>query len=540
MRDIAQKMARSEMLRLLEAAFEAAAHATLIADREGRIVWVNPAFTAITGYLAEEVLGQRTSLLKSGKQDPTYYTDLWETITAGRTWRGVLLNRRKDGSLYSEQMSITPIRDNAGEITHFVAVKEDITEAVRMQELLRRTSDRYERLFEYSPLALLEEDYSEAKKILDELKASGIIDLESWFQNNSEAARSCAKRIRIVDVNRALITMFGATDKHDCIGELEKFFTESSYADLQEQLIYLAAGNLNFTKEVQNVMRTGKLLNLKLSLSIAPKFANCWSEVIISLEDISERIRHEKQLSHATKIEAVGQLTGGIAHDFNNVLTVVDGNLQLIKEMFGDEMRQDMGEMIDDALSATEDGAKLTSRLLAFSRRPEPESDMLEVNGHLEDFAILMNRTLGNGINVETRLADDLGRVKTDKSALGNAYLNLSLNARDAMPDGGKLTFTTRKGIIDKNMVDGSQSTVLRPCIIIEIADTGCGMSPDVLAKATDPFFTTKGLEHGSGLGLSMVYDFLRESGGDLRINSTPGAGTSIEMYLPIEPVKER
>lgn len=538
MREMVGQLARSEMLRLLEAAFEAAAHATLIANRNGMIVWVNPAFTAITGYTAEEALGQRTNLQKSGQQDATFYDDLWATIIAGQTWRGVLLNRRKDGSLYSEQMAITPIRDNAGEITHFVAVKEDITEAVRMQALLRRTSERYERLFEHSPLALLEQDYSEVKQFLDDLKASGITDLEAWFKDNPEAASSCVKMIKVVDVNRALITMFGAIDKHDCIGELGKFFTGSSRTDLQEQLVCLAAGDLNFTKEVQNVMRNGELLYLNLSLSIAPKFASCWSEVIISLEDITVRVRREKQLSHASKIEAVGQLTGGIAHDFNNVLTVVNGNLQLIQEMFGDELQLDMREMIEDALSATDDGAQLTSRLLAFSRRPEPESDMLDINEHLEDFAILMNRTLGSGINVETRLAENLQCVKTDKSALGNAYLNLSLNARDAMPEGGRLTFTTRKGVIDKNMVDGSQSTVLRPCVIIEIADTGCGMSPEVLAKATDPFFTTKGLEHGSGLGLSMVYDFLRESGGDLQINSTPGAGTRIKMYLPVEPTK--
>lgn len=540
MRDMNRQLEHPEMLRLLEAAFEAAAHATVIADREGKIVWVNPAFTTITGYTAEEALGRRTNLLKSGAQNASYYEALWETIVAGRTWRGVLLNRRKNGTLYSAQMSITPIRNNDDKITHFVAVKEDITKAVRMQEQLRRTSDRYERLFENSPLALSEEDYAEVKIYLDDLKASGITDLDAWFKDHPEALKSCAKMIKVVDVNQAFITMFGAADKKACIGELEKFLIESSYAGLQEQLVWLAAGNLNFTKQVQNVRSNGDPLYLNLSLNIAPKFANSWSEVIISLEDISERIRHEKQLSHATKIEAVGQLTGGIAHDFNNVLTVVNGNLQLIKEMFGDELSQDMSEMIEDALSATDDGAQLTSRLLAFSRRPEPESDVLDINEHLEDFAVLMNRTLGSGIKVETRLAENLGSVKTDMSALSNAYLNLALNARDAMPEGGMLSFTTRKGIIDKNMVDGSQSTVLTPCVIVEIADTGCGMSPEVLAKATDPFFTTKGLEHGTGLGLSMVYDFLRESGGDLRIRSTPGAGTRIEMYLPIEPMKGR
>ena len=244
-------------------------------------------------------------------------------------------------------------------------------------------------------------------------------------------------------------------------------------------------------------------------------------------------------MTHAMKMEAVGQLTGGVAHDFNNVLTVISGNLRLLADLPGHNFSTDMREMLNDALSAADDGARLTSRLLAFSRISEPHRQLIDINSVVDDFAELLRSTLGGGVDVDTRLADDLARLHLDRSAFGNALMNLSLNANDAMPDGGRLTFSTRSGCIEAGAGSGVAIIEPTPCVIVEVADTGCGMSADVLARATEPFFTTKNLDEGSGLGLSMVYEFIRECGGDLKISSTPGAGTTIALYLPLQPAAE-
>ncbi len=537
----AKQAKNASTLRLLAAAFEAAAHSTVIADIEGHIVWVNAAFTRVTGYTAEEAIGKKTSLLKSGDQDAAYYKNLWETILAGDTWLGTLVNQRKDGTSYLERQAITPVPGESGKIEHFIAIKEDITEAVRTQEALRKSADRYRRLFDKSPLALWEEDYSAVKVYIDELQNSGVSDLRAYFDAHPEAVRSCASLIKVVEVNEAAIKLVGAASKEEVLGNLPKFFTDSSYDALKDQLVCLAAGNLFYETEADNMTLDGGQLSVKLNLRIAPEFSRCWSEVNISLEDISERKLREKQLANALKMEAVGQLTSGIAHDFNNVLTVISGNLRLLTEMSGHEMSEQTAEMMADVLSAADDGAQLTTRLLAFSRKPVADGDVADIKDAIVDFVGLIERTLGSGIQVEMKLDDDLGTMKTDASAFGNALLNLSLNARDAMQAGGRLTFTASNGFIEPGDLAGG-FTVAEPipCIIVEVTDTGIGMSANVLAKAIEPFFTTKELEDGSGLGLSVVHEFTRECGGDLRISSTVGRGTTVALYLPLLDIARR
>ncbi len=535
MRDITEQEASRKSLRLLQAAFKAAAHSTVVATIDGLIVWVNPAFTKMTGYSAKEAIGAKTNLLKSGEQDATYYANLWQTILAGKTWNGTLINRRKDGVVYLEKQAITPVLSDSGAVEYFIAVKEDVTETIQTQQELRKTHDRYRRLFESSPLALYEENYSAVKAFIDDLRSSGVNDLRAYCDEHPDAITSCASMIEIVDVNKAAVEMAGAGSKQELLGDLTRIFDEESYDDLREQLLWLHEGNLSYAAEVVNKTLTGERRIIELSLSIAPEFAESWSEVIISLTDITERKQRERQLAHSIKMEAVGRLTSGIAHDFNNVLTVISGNLRLISDMSGHEMGDETREMIDDVLSAADDGAQLTARLLAFSRQPTSKSRQLDLEEVIEDFAELMRRTLGSSIDVSTQIAGDLTRMVGDESAIGNVLLNLSLNARDAMQEGGMLKFTAAEGVIP---VDAGEDQGLEsvPCIIIEVIDSGIGMDADVLEFAIEPFFTTKPIDEGNGLGLSMVQDFVNECDGRLTITSAPGDGTTITLYLPTGP----
>ncbi len=534
-RDVSEQEATRKSLRLLQAAFEAAAHSTVIANAEGRIVWVNPAFTTMTGYSADEAIGQMTSLLKSGEQDSKYYADLWQTILSGKTWNGTLINRRKDGTVYLEKQAITPVVGESMSVEYFVAVKEDVTAAVQTQQNLRKTHDRYRRLFESSPLALYEEDYSVAKAYIDDLRSSGVTDLRAYCNDHPEALRSCASMIKIIDVNDAACEMVGATDKAELLGNLEKLFTENSFDDLREQLLWLAEGNLSYKAEVQNKTLNGDVLVVELSLNIATEFAESWSEVILNLTDVTDRKRHERQLAHSMKMEAVGRLTSGIAHDFNNVLTIISGNLRLVSDMSAHEMGDETKEMLGDALSAADDGAQLTTRLLAFSRQPTAKYEQVDIGDMILDFAELMKRSLGSRIDIVTHIAENMVLVETDKSSLGDVLLNLSLNSKDAMSEGGVLTFEVRNGFIEEDAaLDDHEPVEPVPCVMIGVIDTGVGMEAAVLEHATEPFFTTKPINEGNGLGLSMVQEFVNECGGRLGIASEPGVGTTMTLFLPI------
>jgi signal transduction histidine kinase len=235
----------------------------------------------------------------------------------------------------------------------------------------------------------------------------------------------------------------------------------------------------------------------------------------------------EEQLHQSQKMEAVGQLTGGVAHDFNNLLTVISANLELI----GDT--PDIGKVRQYAAAAQRSvhrGTKLTTQLLAFSRSQALKPELVNANQLLSDFQGLVRQAVGNGCEVELQLDERLWMCHVDPSLLETALLNLALNARDAMPDGGVLRIETRNIVQDKSSTCGSPPGSY---VRLSVTDTGCGMTAEVRERVFEPFFTTKDVGKGTGLGLSMVYGFVRQSGGHIVINSTPGAGTTIDLYLP-------
>jgi len=243
--------------------------------------------------------------------------------------------------------------------------------------------------------------------------------------------------------------------------------------------------------------------------------------------DMTQSRAMEEQLRQAQKMEAVGQLTGGVAHDFNNLLTVILGNVDAAKRCADDAERQ---RLLDRALRGAQRAAKLTQQLLAFSRRQPLDPRPTDVNRLVAHTAELLQRTLGETIAVETVLAPDLWRIEVDAAQLENALINLAVNARDAMPQGGRLTMET----VNVHLDEGAAAAALVPgqYVAICVSDTGVGMPKSVLERAFDPFFTTKSSGQGTGLGLSQVYGFVKQSGGHVRIHSEEGRGTTVKIYL--------
>jgi PAS domain S-box-containing protein len=238
--------------------------------------------------------------------------------------------------------------------------------------------------------------------------------------------------------------------------------------------------------------------------------------------------RADEALRQAQKMEAVGQLTGGIAHDFNNMLQGVIGSLDLIRKRLEAGQTADVGRLLDAAMTSAERAAALTHRLLAFSRRQALDPRPLELNPLIASMVDLLHRTLGERIELELSPAPDAWPICCDRNQLENAIINLVINARDAMPDGGVVSISTGNARLQETEDEPPED-----CACLSVSDNGCGMPPEVVERAFDPFFTTKPIGHGTGLGLSMVYGFVRQSGGQVAIDTREGAGTTVRLYLP-------
>ncbi|RDI55095.1 PAS domain-containing sensor histidine kinase [Microvirga subterranea] len=248
------------------------------------------------------------------------------------------------------------------------------------------------------------------------------------------------------------------------------------------------------------------------------------------IRDMTARQRLEQELRQAQKMEAVGQLTGGIAHDFNNLLTVILGNLEMVEMRLKDERQL---ELVREARETAEHGAQLTGRLLAFGRRQPLQPKPTDVAQLLQEMETLLRRALGETIEVRTRSEPRLSKVDVDPSQLQSAILNLAINARDAMPAGGRLTITASGAVIDADYAHLHSEVHPGHYVVVAVTDTGTGMSKEVQERAFDPFFTTKEVGAGSGLGLSMVYGFVKQSNGHVQIYSETGHGTTVRIYLP-------
>jgi PAS domain S-box-containing protein len=256
-------------------------------------------------------------------------------------------------------------------------------------------------------------------------------------------------------------------------------------------------------------------------------------DITVEREAEIELVKAQDALRQAQKMEAIGQLTGGIAHDFNNLLTGIIGSLDLVRRRMSTNNTDDIPRLMDAASAAALRAAALTHRLLAFGRRQSLDTRPNNVNRIVTGIEDLLQRTMGERIELVCKLSDDLWTASTDTNQLESALLNLTINARDAMPNGGRLTIETMNVQLDTGYASLHEDAQEGEYVAISVSDTGVGMSPEILEKAVDPFFTTKPVGEGTGLGLSVIYGFIKQSRGHLRIYSEVGQGTTVKLYFP-------
>ena len=333
----------------------------------------------------------------------------------------------------------------------------------------------------------------------------------------------------VLSWNRAAENVFGYSSE-DVVGHATPL-RDASSPDQEVEVEALQAGNVVRNLDTRRQHKNGGTVEVRMSCSPLYGASGEIRGQVKVLEDLRERKRVEEQLRHAQKMEAIGSLTGGIAHDFNNLLTIIIGNVELLTRVV--KTNQDAMDLVEGALGACLRGADLTRQLLAFGRRQTLKPEMVDVNRLIRSMVKLLGRTIGSQVHIDFVEGAGIWSVVIDAAQLDSAIVNLAVNARDAMPDGGLLTIETANIQVDENFSLTHPGLDSGDYVVISVTDTGSGIPHDVLSRIFEPFFTTKETNKGTGLGLAMVYGFVKQSGGHVTVYSELGTGTTFRLYLP-------
>lgn len=515
-RDITDRKASEEALRASEARFrallEAVPHQVWEAGPDGSVAWFNGRFHDFLGVTLDE--------LAAGAWERIIHRDDYPVVA--RAWREALqqgalfesevrLRRASDRTYRWFLTTAVPVRNPAGSVIRWIGTNTDIQDQKVAAEALAHLN------------AKLKKRVQERTRDRDRLwRLSTDLMLVVDFTGAIIAANPAWSRMlgwRSGDLTRSsILDLIHPDDLNDARQAVKRLARDSSTCSIDSRL--------------RN--RDGSYRWIAWTAVSDESFIHAVGRDITAEREATEALRQaEEALRQSQKMEAVGQLTGGIAHDFNNLLTGVIGSLDLVRTRLAQGRTGEIGRYVEAAMSSANRAAALTHRLLAFSRRQPLEPKPVDANSLVAAMDELFRRTIRETIGVELRPGQDLWRIFCDPNQLENALLNLVINARDAMAHGGSIVIETANVELDRAYAATQQDVKPGQYVAVSVSDAGAGMSDDVLARAFEPFFTTKPTGQGTGLGLSMVYGFVKQSGGHVRIYSEAGRGTTVRIFLP-------
>jgi PAS domain S-box-containing protein len=485
---------------LFNAAVESSNDAIVTMTLDGIITGWNPACERLFEFEARAAIGRSVDIIVPSNRQ-TEVRDVLGKVRRGEKVESFETTRfGTDRKPIDISISISPVKSPSGTIVGACTIARDVTERNKAQQ------------------ALLE----------SEQMARGIIDtaLDAFVQMDETG--------KIIDWNLQAEAIFGWS--HDeAVGQvLGDLIVPKRLRALHEKDLarFLRGGEstiLGKRFEIEAQRRDGREIKIEVSVTALLRRSGYLFNGF--MRDLTEKIAAEAQFRQAQKMDAVGQLTGGIAHDFNNMLTVITGTIEILAEAVADRPQlAAVAKMIDDA---AERGADLTQHLLAFARKQPLQPQATDINALIVEAAKLLRSTLGEHVEIESMLDSDSWPALVDPNQLATALVNLALNARDAMPAGGKLMLETGNVYLDEGYTSVNREVPAGPYVMIAVSDTGGGIPAAIRDKVFEPFFTTKGIGKGTGLGLSMVYGFVKQSGGHIKIYSEEGHGTTIKIYLP-------
>ena len=516
--DITERQLKMAESGYLSAILDASKDPIISKNLSGIITTWNRAATDLFGYGADEVIGRHISLLV-----PPELLDDEERVMA-RVRGGEICedaetyHLHKDGRVIVVARTISPIFGSDGNVIGSSKIIRDITVFKASQVALRESKDRVNDLAD-SNLALETQ-------------------IESWTHQRDLAWQKSRDLQLIVDsqgiflaANEAWTTLLGWRPD-EVVGHHHLHFVHPDYHPAAKVALGVAIeGELRvYEDRYRHKDGTYHWVSWVAAPAGGLIYASGRHETV-EREAAEKLAGTQEQLRQSQKMELLGQLTGGIAHDFNNLLGIVQLNLELIRERLSDD--PDADEMAAMALHATGRGASLTHQLLAYARQQPLQPRTVNIEMLLSEMAGLLARTLGGSVEIKTILPADLWTTRIDPHQLENALLNLGVNARHAMPDGGKLIIEASNKVLDEIYVELHPDVAPGHYVVVAVTDTGIGMTAEILQRIMEPFFTTKPVGKGSGLGLSMVQGFAKQSGGHLKVYSEPGVGTTVNLYLP-------
>ncbi|GFO56753.1 hypothetical protein GMSM_37600 [Geomonas sp. Red276] len=535
--DITPRVRAQESLRLFSRAVDQSASSILITDRTGTIQYVNRKFCEVTGYTAGEVLGQTPKILKSGRQPPEVYRELWETIAAGHEWHGEFNNRRKDGTVFWVNAFISPICDQGGHVTHYLGITEDITakkhaerELIKKQAELVLQHEQLTSLFRQMEHAKLE--WEQTMDCIDDMLA--LADSRGRIRRCNRAFAALAGRAYPEVLNhdwRVLLRERGL-DPEAVESETGEIYHEASrrWLSLKSYTYGNGSGEVITLHDLTGIKEVSDQLNA-------------------AYRELKET---HSQLLQQEKMASIGQLAAGVAHEINNPIGFISSNLTTMGKYLGrlenflalqsagveeyapaekreevakarrelkiDHVLTDAHSLIEESQDGTERVRTIVQNLKSFSRIDDSQSSWVDLNECLESTITIA----WNELKYKTTLKRDYGQlpqVKCLPQQLNQVFLNILVNAAHAIEKQGDITVTTRH--------EADQ-------VSVAIGDTGCGIPPEVVNRIFEPFFTTKEIGKGTGLGLSISYDIIKNHNGTIEVESTPGVGTTFTIRLPV------
>ncbi len=665
LRDVTERRRAEEQLHLQATALHSAANGILITAADGKITWANPAVTKLTGYTLDELVGQNSRILQSTEQDKAFYHDLWTTILAGEVWQGELINCRKDGSHYNEEMTITPVKNDDGKIANFIAIKRDITEETGskererfmasslqtvveatdeliacpdMESLFRRAVELAREKLDIERCAIFVEDDGKVKgtfgtdmngRTTDDQDLTMPMDKvwknrfnaligsdKQWTTVEEAGSYPSGKEVIKIDKGRVVITPIPASDTSNTAFGIfvnDTAISGAEITDIKQDILAIYCSSLGKIAEIkrseQRVREQAALLDITADavlvldlnnkiiywnkgaqklygyeasevlgkemgalvndssistidkIRVENRVTGEWRTVLshtsrdgkkLTVEsvctvmldekkqakailmvnaDITEKMINEQQLLRSQRIDSIGTLAGGIAHDLNNVLAPILLAIQMLKMKLPQD---EFGKILETIETSAKRGAGLVKQIFTFARGSESEKRLLQINDIIKEVKDMIHDTLPNDVTLKIEVPRDLNTVLGDATQLHQVFLNLCVNARDAMPDGGEIRITARNVVIDKSYAMMSQKIKCGSYVVVNVTDTGSGIPKEIIDRIFEPYFTTKDIGKGTGLGLATSLGILTDHKGLVDIRSKVGTGTTFEIYLPV------
>ena len=467
-----------------------------VSDTIGRITYVNDKFCAVSGFSRKDILGKTHKIISSGQHDDAFFKQLYLSITRGFVWHGEICNKSKEGREFWLDTTIIPFMDLNNNPESYIAIRTDITNRIEAQKKLQDNEEKFLLAQKTAKLGHFEFDLINRNWIFSQ-ELSHILELDKLTTLN----------------DNSLLDLINSEYKSVFSDKLARFLNqELNNLDLE----YPITSAISHQQKWLHMLAKFKFDNNKKPV-----------QLFGTIQDITQRKRMEVALQRAEKMEAIGQLTGGIAHDFNNILGIIIGNLDILDDTLqGNNLAK---KRIASATKAALRAERLTKQLLGISRKKSFQYHATNINKVIQGMEDMFIQTAGKDTKVKLDLSENLWNTKIDSGDLQDSLLNMVINSRDSITSNGLIKIETSNITFD----EASDNIPKGDYIKIKIIDNGHGISEEIQQKIFEPFFTTKPTDKGSGMGLSMVFGFIKRSGGYIRLNSTINLGTSFKIYLP-------